>query len=325
MEHQVTVPFPVDDVRRTLADPVRLRRCVPGLQVSAGEESGSDDEVAGRLKLRIGGSTITYRGVLRLSAEDGGVRVEAEGREVRGEGGAKAALVIVAEEADGGTDLRITGTVDADGRLAEADDKTAESAARRLLDRFAAELSEELKRQRGAARQTGKPTAPAEEPASAEPETAAEEAVTEAPATQEAAAEEPTAEAPTAEKPVAAEPEAAGPAHEEPAHEEPTDEPAAGESAGPAEPRPAELPGREVPAEELLPGEPDSDALVNGRRTMIGRSAEEVDHAPPRGRYAPVPSPATVRGRITSLRWAGPAAAVVASAVVVGRLLRRRR
>ncbi|TQJ54555.1 hypothetical protein FBY34_2332 [Streptomyces sp. SLBN-115] len=50
---------------------------------------------------------------------------------------------------------------------------------------------------------------------------------------------------------------------------------------------------------------------------MIGRSAEEVDHAPPRGRYAPVPAPQTVVPNST-LRWAAPAAAlVVASAIVV--------
>ena len=57
---------------------------------------------------------------------------------------------------------------------------------------------------------------------------------------------------------------------------------------------------------------------------MIGRSAEEVDHAPPRGRYAPVPAPQTVMPN-SALRWAAPAAAlVVASAIAVGRALRRR-
>lgn len=57
---------------------------------------------------------------------------------------------------------------------------------------------------------------------------------------------------------------------------------------------------------------------------MIGRSAEEVDHAPPRGRYAPVPAPQTVTAN-PALRWAAPAAAVaVASAIVVARALRKR-
>jgi hypothetical protein len=58
---------------------------------------------------------------------------------------------------------------------------------------------------------------------------------------------------------------------------------------------------------------------------MIGRSAEEVDHAPPRGRYAPVPAPETASATAT-LRWAAPAAALaVASAILVGRALRKRR
>ncbi|EFL33695.1 predicted protein [Streptomyces viridochromogenes DSM 40736] len=58
---------------------------------------------------------------------------------------------------------------------------------------------------------------------------------------------------------------------------------------------------------------------------MIGRSAEEVDHAPPRGRYAPVPAPQTV-STPAPLRWAAPAAALaLASAVVAVRALRRRR
>ncbi|OSC64117.1 carbon monoxide dehydrogenase, partial [Streptomyces sp. 4F] len=64
---------------------------------------------------------------------------------------------------------------------------------------------------------------------------------------------------------------------------------------------------------------------AHARRTMIGRSAEEVDHAPPRGRYAPVPAPQAGATGV-SMRWAAPAAAlVVASAIVVGRALRRRR
>ncbi|MFD0720148.1 hypothetical protein ACFQ0Y_13610 [Streptomyces globosus] len=58
---------------------------------------------------------------------------------------------------------------------------------------------------------------------------------------------------------------------------------------------------------------------------MIGRSAEEVDHAPPRGRYAPVPAPASAAAG-AGLRWIAPAAAfALASAVVIGRALRRRR
>jgi hypothetical protein len=70
--------------------------------------------------------------------------------------------------------------------------------------------------------------------------------------------------------------------------------------------------------------EPPAEA-AHARRSMIGRSAEEVDHAPPRGRYAPLPALEAVGARAT-LRWVAPAAALaLASAVVVGRALRRRR
>ena len=72
-------------------------------------------------------------------------------------------------------------------------------------------------------------------------------------------------------------------------------------------------------------GEDSIAEAAHARRTMIGRSAEEVDHAPPRGRYAPVPAPEADGGRAV-LRWAAPAAAVVvASAIVVTRALRKRR
>ncbi|WP_242573768.1 hypothetical protein [Streptomyces sp. NP-1717] len=74
----------------------------------------------------------------------------------------------------------------------------------------------------------------------------------------------------------------------------------------------------------LVPLDPPAEA-AHARRTMIGRSAEEVDHAPPRGRYAPERAPDT-GGPGAALRWVAPAAALaIAGAVVVGRALRRRR
>ncbi|MFD5494778.1 carbon monoxide dehydrogenase, partial [Streptomyces sp. NPDC127091] len=83
---------------------------------------------------------------------------------------------------------------------------------------------------------------------------------------------------------------------------------------------------RVPPPPHDLDGADDTVAeAAHARRTMIGRSAEEVDHAPPRGRYAPVPAPQTV-STATPLRWAAPAAALaVASAIVAVRALRRRR
>jgi hypothetical protein len=83
---------------------------------------------------------------------------------------------------------------------------------------------------------------------------------------------------------------------------------------------PDETDGSDADDDEGPPAE-----AAHARRTMIGRSAEEVDHAPPRGRYAPVPLPEAASA-VGSLRWVAPAAALaLASAVVVTRALRRRR
>ncbi len=64
---------------------------------------------------------------------------------------------------------------------------------------------------------------------------------------------------------------------------------------------------------------------AHARRTMIGRSAEEVDHAPPRGRYAPVPAPETADARAHAPLGGPRLAVALASAIAVTRALRKRR
>ncbi|MFI9205779.1 SRPBCC domain-containing protein [Streptomyces sp. NPDC053048] len=266
MEHEVFVPFPVGAVRRVLSDPARVARCVPGLQ----QDASAGAALAGRLRLRIGGSTITYRGALRLTERDGSYELSGEGTEARGSGTVTLALSALPEEMPGGTRLSCTGTVGGAGRLAEFDDRTAESAARRLLDRFAAALAEELRAD--AASAVSAPTTPEAEAG-------------------------PVADAGNAGNAENAE-DASG--FEGDSLEEGSLE------------------------NELEDDEPPAEA-AHARRTMIGRSAEEVDHAPPRGRYAPVPAPETASGTAV-LRWVAPAAAIaLAGAVVVTRALRRKR
>ncbi|MFF4157044.1 SRPBCC domain-containing protein [Streptomyces sp. NPDC001678] len=268
MEHEVFVPFPVGAVRRVLSDPARVARCVPGLQ----QDASSGAALTGRLRLRIGGSTITYRGEMRLTERDGSYELSGEGTEARGSGTVTLALSAQPEEAPGGTRLSCTGTVGGAGRLAEFDTKTAESVARRLLDRFGAALAEELREDAADAAEVSAVSAPAP--------------------------------APTPPTPVSD-----GDAE--------SDGDGDGEEDGP-------LGGAAGFEDDVLDGEPPAEA-AHARRTMIGRSAEEVDHAPPRGRYAPVPAPEAATSTAV-LRWAAPAAAIaLAGAVVVTRALRRRR
>ncbi|MER6114708.1 SRPBCC domain-containing protein [Streptomyces sp. NPDC001743] len=317
MEHEVFVPVPVQALRRTLGDPARVARCVPGLQQDADASVGP---LAGRLKIRAGGHTITYRGALRLTPLTGGdaaygVSVAGEGAEARGDGSAKLALTVRLTARDGGTAIVFAGTVSGDGRLLDLDPEAALSTAHRLLDRFAQQLVTESLAEDGdeaaGHEREGAGDGPGEPVAGTEAVVAAEEqAVGEA---VEQAIEEAAEEADTSRA------DAAAGAGEAPAGKEPPDEASVFDTPVPPS-------GLDPVAgiEFTVPDGPPAEA-AHARRTMIGRSAEEVDHAPPRGRYAPVPSPDS-SGAGATLRWVAPAAALaLASAVVVGRALRRRR
>ena len=274
------VPLPLDTVRLALTESDRVARCVPGLQQDADAAAGP---LAGRLRVRIGGSTITYRGALRIAERGAGFEVAGEGTEARGSGSVKLALTVVPRAVSGGTALVCSGTVRSVGRLAEFDEQAAVMVARRLLDRFGAALATGLEK----------------EPVATPDDVADVEDV------------EDVENTPTADDGVAV--DHVGDHDDIDDLDDVEDVAEVGDLSELSE------------LEELgeLDDEPPAEA-AHARRTMIGRSTEEVDHAPPRGRYAPVPAPQTVSSGI-ALRWAAPAAAVVlASAVVVSRVLRRR-
>lgn len=267
------VPLPVDTVRLALTESDRVARCVPGLQQDADAAAGGP--LAGRLRVRIGGSTITYRGSLRIAERGAGFEVAGEGTEARGSGSVKLALTVVPKAVSGGTALVCSGTVRSEGRLAEFDEQAAVMVARRLLDRFGAALATGLEKE---------PVATPDDVEDVEDIDTADDGV----------------------------------AVDDVGDLDDIDDVEDVAEVGDL----SELSELEELGE--LDDEPPAEA-AHARRTMIGRSTEEVDHAPPRGRYAPVPAPQTVSSGI-ALRWAAPAAAVVlASAVVVSRVLRRRK
>ncbi|GGR13262.1 SRPBCC family protein [Streptomyces roseolus] len=305
MEHEVFVPVPAEALRAVLTDPARVARCVPGLQrdASADPEDASPAarDIVGRLRLRVGGHTITYRGGLRIVERDGAITYEGEGTEARGKGAAEVSLTVVLTPAAEGTGLSFTGALTATGRLAEEPEEARDAARDRLLDAFvesAATLAAELAAERapdgdtsfgtGTGAVGGADTA-GRDGAGADGGSGGEEAgFGEAPGFDEEAVFD--AEAVFDE--------------ESGFGDDVRLEPAA--------------------AQEFPAAKPAAEA-AHARRTMIGRSAEEVDHAPPRGRYAPVPAPSPSTAGAT-LRWVAPAAALaLASVVVVTRALRRRR
>ncbi|MFC9746793.1 SRPBCC family protein, partial [Streptomyces niveus] len=140
MEHEVFIPVPAETLREALRDHARVARCVPGLQQDA---DASARPLSGRLKVRVGGHTITYRGALTLTERAGAFTAKGEGAEVRGTGATKVSVRISLTETPGGTTLAFTttSTPTSEGRLSDVTPSTAETTARRLLDRFSAALA----------------------------------------------------------------------------------------------------------------------------------------------------------------------------------------
>lgn len=210
-----------------------------------------------------------------------------EGVEARGTGSVKLALAVRLTERDGGTAITFEGTVSGDGRLVELDAEAALAAAHRLLDRFAQQLvTEALAAHGGGADGSeggsedgaggesvggsgdGSVTGADERSVGDAVEKAIEEAAEEADDTG-------IGEAP--------------PRHDAAADEAPAGDPSSdGASVFDAAVPPSSL-DPVAGIEFTVPDGPPAEA-AHARRTMIGRSAEEVDHAPPRGRYAPVPA-----------------------------------
>jgi carbon monoxide dehydrogenase subunit G len=247
MEHEAVVPLPAAALRRILREPATIARCLPGFAADAGAPA---DTVAGRLKLRIGNSSITYRGELRLSAEpDGTLVAHLDGQQSVGEGAVTGVLRAEAlPQGEHESLLRVRSEFLGKGRVAELDQEAVRSAGRRLLDRFAAALADDPHGLIG--EQAGEPPAESLEADDVE-----------------------------------------GPA--EPLRE--ADE-ADGLPVGPVLPSEVDGIGEEV--EEMWP-----DAAPQ-RRALLGPSAEEVDHAPPRGRYAPALPARSARSRAAA-RWTG--------------------
>ncbi|MGW2468423.1 SRPBCC domain-containing protein [Streptomyces bauhiniae] len=327
MELQVFVPVPADRLREALADAVRVARAVPGLQQDAGAEP-----VAGRLKLRVGGHSVTYRGTLAVSARaDGTYAVRADGTEARGTGTVTLSLTLALAPTQGGTTVTVGGTAKAEGRLAELPEDAVTTAANRLLTRTLETLAAGAAGEAGPGEDRSEGTRPGQAAAEGTGPGEAEAAEPGRKAADEAAGPEQADGEPTEpEQQAAAEDdksEAGRQADAEPGDEKPgTPPPSVFDTDVPP---PSLDPETDAAIPDTVPdglevrAEPPAEA-AHARRTMIGRSAEEVDHAPPRGRYAPVPAPQTVTAN-PALRWAAPAAAVaVASAIVVARALRKR-
>ncbi|HEX6470977.1 MAG TPA: SRPBCC family protein [Streptosporangiaceae bacterium] len=145
LDHEFTVPVPVDQAWAVLLDVERVAPCMPGATL----DSIDGDEFTGRLKVKLGAMTITYKGTARIAAKDEASRtvtMEGSGKESRGAGTASATVQARLHDEGGTTRVTVHTKLNVTGRPAQFGRNILSEVGGKLVGRFADALSEEIQR-----------------------------------------------------------------------------------------------------------------------------------------------------------------------------------
>ena len=118
LDNEFTVPAPVSEVWKTLLDMERIAPCIPGATV----DRVDGDEVAGRVRVKVGPITASYAGMARFVTKDEASHrtvLEASGRETRGSGTASATVEVTMSEQGAVTQVRVVTSLEITGKQAQ--------------------------------------------------------------------------------------------------------------------------------------------------------------------------------------------------------------
>ncbi|HEY3652668.1 MAG TPA: SRPBCC family protein [Streptosporangiaceae bacterium] len=170
LENEFSVPAPVSEVWKTLLDVERIAPCMPGATV----ERVDGDEVAGRVRVKVGPVTASYAGTARFVTKDEAAHrfvLEGSGRETRGTGTASATVEVSMSEQDADTRVRVVTSLEVTGKQAQFGRGVMADIAAKLTNQFAACLAERVRGPAPAAEHTASPQAA--EPQAVSPQAAA--------------------------------------------------------------------------------------------------------------------------------------------------------
>ena len=148
-EHSFMIPVAPDRAWDVLLDVERVAPCMPGASV----DTFDGDEITGRVRVKVGPITMTYAGRARFVDRDPVAHtatLEASGKESRGTGTASATVhaALFGENGQDGTaeQTRVTmsTTLNVTGRPAQMGRGVLADVSGKLVERFAANLAEQL-------------------------------------------------------------------------------------------------------------------------------------------------------------------------------------
>src|ERR1700693_4679790 len=143
LDHSFTVPVPPARAWDVLLDVEKIAPCMPGATV----EEFDGEVVTGRIKVKVGPVSLTYRGTAKFIERDPGnqvVVVEASGKETRGAGTASATVRASLEPESSGESTRVTmhTTMNVTGRPAQFGRGVMVEVGGKLVDKFAENLAQ---------------------------------------------------------------------------------------------------------------------------------------------------------------------------------------
>jgi uncharacterized protein len=141
MDHSFTVPVPPDRAWDVLLDVERIAPCMPGASV----DEFDGEVVTGRIKVKVGPVSLTYKGTAKFTERDPEARVillEASGKETRGAGTASATVRAMLESESGGEATKATmhTTMNVTGRPAQFGRGVMVEVGGKLVEQFAQNL-----------------------------------------------------------------------------------------------------------------------------------------------------------------------------------------
>ena len=196
LKHSFTVPVPLDRAWDVLLDVERVAPCMPGATL----DSVDGNDIAGKIKVKVGPISMTYAGKASITQRDreaGVVTLEASGKETRGAGTASASVRSELTAEGDQTHVTVITNMNVTGKPAQFGRGVMNEVSGKLIGIFADNLAKMLAADQSAAPAAGtaaEPTATAATPAPVPAEPAPAEQVPARPVPAEPVPARPAAE-----------------------------------------------------------------------------------------------------------------------------------
>src|SRR5512142_1522463 len=145
MDHSFTVPVSPDRAWDVLLDVERIAPCMPGATV----DEFDGEVVTGRIKVKVGPVSLTYRGTAKFTERDADAKhilLEASGKETRGAGTASATVQAGLEPEPSGDSTKVSmhTTMNVTGRPAQFGRGVMVEVGGKLVEQFAQNLRKHI-------------------------------------------------------------------------------------------------------------------------------------------------------------------------------------